>query len=562
VTINQRILTYFGGIFLVFSFFIILLEYRYSQNIATEKLCDKLEICCDVVKVQYDKSEIPFLPDSTIRITILDIDGNIIFDNQIVPKEYTNHSNRKEFAIAKKQGQGFAIRKSDTTKQSYFYYIKKYNKHYIRTAKPFNRLSDVLETDNLAIILILFFFLSASGAFYMVARRFGNTINALKNLIEKVDSGDRYNFPDNEFREISEYIVNMYKRLDHTQKALNMEREKLMSHLKLSKRGLAIFSPQRKEILSNELFIQYINLISDKQRRYPESVFDISQFGDITEFLDDRQRNDTNIFETKSIQIHKNDSIISIHCIIFPDKSFEITIDDITQQEEQALLKRQLTQNISHELKTPISSIQGFMETLLNNPDMEEDKKTFYIERCYNQAIRLSYLLQDISMLNKLDEASNIFAKDDLDLHNIIDSVVQDVALELEEKNFNVHVDVASPLPIKGNQSLLYSVFRNLLDNSLHYAGSDINIEISCYRSDKEFYYLSFADNGVGIEETHLNRIFDRFYRVDKGRSRKLGGTGLGLAIVKNAIHFHQGRISAKNRQGGGLEFLFTLRKE
>ncbi|HOH96570.1 MAG TPA: hypothetical protein PK638_05240, partial [Candidatus Enterocola sp.] len=108
MTINQRILTYFGGIFLVFSFFIILLEYRYSQNIATEKLCDKLEICCDVVKVQYDKSEIPFLPDSTIRITILDIDGNIIFDNQIVPKEYTNHSNRKEFAIAKKQGQGFA----------------------------------------------------------------------------------------------------------------------------------------------------------------------------------------------------------------------------------------------------------------------------------------------------------------------------------------------------------------------------------------------------------------------------------------------------------------------
>src|SRR5574344_3037390 len=104
-------------------------------------------------------------------------------------------------------------------------------------------------------------------------------------------------------------------------------------------------------------------------------------------------------------------------------------------------MKRQLTQNISHELKTPISSIQGFMETLLNNPEMEEDKKTFYIERCYNQAIRLSYLLQDISMLNKLDEASNIFAKYYLDLHNIIDSVVQDVALELEEKNFNVHVD-------------------------------------------------------------------------------------------------------------------------
>ena len=411
-------------------------------------------------------------------------------------------------------------------------------------------------------ITILFFFLSGAITCAFVMHRYGTTIQSLNNLIRKVDSGDRFNFPDGEFKEISEYIVGQYKHLKKTENALNMEREKFKAHLRISKRGIAIFSPQRKEILSNELFIQYINLIADKQCRYPERVFDIPEFYEIIDFLDGTQRNNSDAMESKTIQIHKRESIIIVHCIMFHDKSFEITVEDVTQKEEQALLKRQLTQNISHELKTPVTSIQGYMETLRDNPDIDEEKKRFFIERCYVQSVRLSYLLQDISTLNKLDETSDIFAKEPVNLREIIESVLQDVALELEEKHFKVECDLPETMLIDGNQSLLYSIFRNLTDNSLHYAGTDILINISCYRTDNEFYYFSFADNGVGIEETHLSRIFDRFYRVDKGRSRKLGGTGLGLAIVKNAIIFHQGRISAKPHAGGGVEFLFTLRKK
>ena len=108
---------------------------------------------------------------------------------------------------------------------------------------------------------------------------------------------------------------------------------------------------------------------------------------------------------------------------------------------------------------------------------------------------------------------------------------------------------------------MLYSIFRNLIDNAIAYAGKGTVIKISCFRADEQYYYFTFADNGTGVPDEHLSRIFERFYRVDKGRSRKLGGTGLGLAIVKNAVALHGGTISARNAQGGGLEFVFKLQR-
>ena len=349
------------------------------------------------------------------------------------------------------------------------------------------------------------------------------------------------------------------KRWEKTKESLYMEREKLRTHLQFSTRGRAVFSPYRKETSSNELFIQLLNMISDEKVKYSEFIFELPEISEIVEFLDNKQVDE--IKETDSIEVRfsKNDYHFVVTCVIFADKSFEITIDDITTEEEQAILKKQLAQNVSHELKTPISSILGFTETLINNPNMDEEKKMFFIERCHTQAVRLTNLLQDISMLNKLDESSDSFEMVDINISELVNGVKQDVSLALEEKNMHIETTLPDELIIKGNTLQIYSIFRNLIDNSILYAGVGTTISIECYRSDSEYLYFSVADNGVGVDGKHLSKIFDRFYRVDKGRSRKLGGTGLGLSIVKNAIHFHQGRISAKNRRGGGLEFLFTL---
>ena len=263
-----------------------------------------------------------------------------------------------------------------------------------------------------------------------------------------------------------------------------------------------------------------------------------------------------------SISINKNGRMFIVECIIFQDLSFEISINDVTQEEEQIRLKRQLTQNIAHELKTPVSSIQGYLETIVNNENISREKMQTFLERCYAQSNRLSRLLRDISVLTRMDEAANMIDMEKVDISLLVGNIVNEVSLELEEKHITVVNSLKPKIQLRGNYSLLYSIFRNLMDNAIAYAGTDIRINISCFREDENFYYFSFADTGVGVSPEHLNRLFERFYRVDKGRSRKLGGTGLGLAIVKNSVIIHGGTISAKNNQGGGLEFVFTLAKE
>jgi two-component system OmpR family sensor kinase len=371
-------------------------------------------------------------------------------------------------------------------------------------------------------------------------------------------------FPHNELGEISQHIIQIYKRLHETKEALYIERKKLITHLQISHEGLGIFTKDKKEILVNNLFTQYSNLISDSNLETTEEVFAISELKEIIHFINKNQQQRSLSKDEKrmSITINKNGRTFIVECIIFQDASFEISINDVTQEEEQVRLKRQLTQNIAHELKTPVSSIQGYLETIVNNDNISREKMNTFLERCYAQSNRLSRLLRDISVLTRMDEAANMIDMERVDISVLVGNIINEVALELEEKHITIVDSLKKGIQIKGNYSLLYSIFRNLMDNAIAYAGTNIQININCFREDENFYYFSFSDTGVGVPAEHLNRLFERFYRVDKGRSRKLGGTGLGLAIVKNAVIIHGGNISAKSSQSGGLEFVFTLGKE
>ena len=227
--------------------------------------------------------------------------------------------------------------------------------------------------------------------------------------------------------------------------------------------------------------------------------------------------------------------------------------------EKQAAMRRQLTQNIAHELKTPVASIQGYLETLSSHPDIDREQREQFLQRSLAQAQRLAALLRDITTLQRIDEAPGLHTFENLDVAAIVEGIQRETALQLAENHITFDNQLPQHIFLQGNATLVYGIFRNLTDNAIAYAGNGATIIVSAEES-MHAWHFSFRDNGPGVASQHLPRLFERFYRIDKGRSRELGGTGLGLAIVKNAVMLHGGTINAYNDHG--LRFDFTLMKQ
>ena len=230
------------------------------------------------------------------------------------------------------------------------------------------------------------------------------------------------------------------------------------------------------------------------------------------------------------------------------------------EEQEKIRIKQQLTNNINHELKTPVASIQVCLETLLSGINLSEEKKQELIERCYANNERLRRLLEDVSLITRMESGSQLIGKESVTINSIIDEVADELEMMPENERLNLHTDFNEVVVVEGNLSLIGSIFRNLTENAIAYSGGK-NIYISLIDNNEESCTIRFEDDGCGVDEMQLPRLFERFYRVDKGRSRRLGGTGLGLAIVKHAVQFHGGTIAVSNREEGGLRFEFSLKK-
>ena len=229
-------------------------------------------------------------------------------------------------------------------------------------------------------------------------------------------------------------------------------------------------------------------------------------------------------------------------------------------EQDKNRLKRQLTNNINHELKTPVASIQVCLETLLSGITLSEEKRQELIERCYSHSERLRRLLNDVSLITRMEDGSTLISRESVVVNEIISEVAEVLAVMPEEERLTLHTEFSEELIIDGSHSLIGSIFRNLTENAIAYSEGK-NIYISLLENNEKMCRIRFEDDGNGVEQRHLPRLFERFYRVDKGRSRQKGGTGLGLAIVKHAVQFHGGTISVSNRPKGGLRFDFTLTK-
>jgi len=403
------------------------------------------------------------LPYRDLRISVINANGTLLFDNSLDSLPHTNHLDRPEIAAAVRYGTGYSVRRhSSSTDHNYFYSAMKDGGVIVRSAVPYSMsLQEVLEADNgfLWFMFGITFILSIAG--YFATRRLGQTIQRLNRFAERAERGERIYedeaFPHDELGEISNHIIRLYARLQRAQEDLCREHGR------------------------------------------------------------------------------------SLH-----------------EEQEKIRIKKQLTNNINHELKTPVASIRACLETLISHPDLTKDKRDDFIKRCYADSGRLCRLLADVATITRMDEGGKQIGRETVALNTIVNDIVKEEELRLAEACITVHVDMPGRLMMQANYPLMASVFRNLTDNAIAYSGCH-NIYIRQLDSSAGFCRISFADDGTGVEDAHLPHLFERFYRIDKGRSRKLGGTGLGLAIVKNAIVLHGGAISVANRPERGLEFVFTL---
>lgn len=583
LSFRQKLFINLFLIFLVFTLLVLVFQYNREKKYKTDALNKELstitDLCFNFVEqndlLRHKKFEqldslMQILPNKTLRISLIAQDGKVLYDSEV--KEITqmeNHLQRPEITKASKKQVGTDVRKSATTGQSYYYFAANYDLCYIRSAAVYGiSVKDFLRIEKSFITYLFFLFVLIAIALLILTNGISRTITKLKDFAIRLSSGENYaeniSFPNDELGSISNRIIEIYNKLNRAREKTALANRKLFGHLHALNEGIAFFSPDKQKTLNNNHFIQFLNVISEETSVLPENIFEISEFKPIIKFIDNQLINSETIYQNKlpqaELNIKKSGKYFHVECIIFHDKSFEIIIKDVTKLEKRKRLKKQMTSNIAHELKTPVTTIMGYLETLQTNK-VPEEKHQYFIERAYIQANRLSSLIQDLSVLNKIEESKELFNFEKINLNTIISEITSNLEVLLNEKNIKVEPHLSEEMIINGNQSLLFSIFYNLFDNAIKYGGENCKIFIKNYHEDEKFFYFSFSNSGENIEKEHLNKIFERFYRIDSGRSRKKGGTGLGLAIVKNAVEFHNGKISARNRSGGGLEFLFSLAK-
>ena len=580
---RKKIFLYLSAIFIVFTILVLLFQYKREREFKRDQIEVSLNNIAELTYNFIERKGLDkegnlgsldslylYIPNQNIRVTVLDKSGKVLYDSKV--KEVVkmeNHLHRPEIQKALKEGNGSNIRESATTGYEYYYYTKSYADLFVRTAAHYDvEVKNFLGVEKLFIFYLVTLFLVTWWFIGLITKNLSSALFKLKDFATRLSHGEevteKVEFPKGEFGEISKQVAEIYDKLTAAKSKIETEKNKLYSHLIALNEGIAFFTPNKKEILRNNHFIQYLNIIADETNISEEQIFQIQNFSKLNAFLEKNLKEDVHIDQNELPHleeiIDKGTRTFNLHAIIFADKSFELVIRDITKLEKQKKIKEEMTANIAHELKTPITIILGYLELLKEN-HLEDTERKRYISNAYLQSERLSDLIQDISVLQKMSEARDRFKFEVINLNELIYEVKESLNISLKKKDIDVKTRMSKPILIKANKSLLTSVFYNLFENAIKYGGEHIEICLNNYLEDSNFYYFSFSNTGNNIDERHFLRVFERFYRVDEDRSRPKGGTGLGLAIVKNAIQLHGGEISAGNLKEGGVEFLFTLSK-
>lgn len=576
---RSKLLLNFAALFIVFAILLVCFQYHREKLYRWELLETRLRSYSDLVANSLESrgvdndsvqlTAIMRMMPAELRLTVVSREGKVKYDsNTGLGEKLDDHSNRPEVHQAMTHAEGCDVRLSHSTGVTYFYYAKSYGGFVVRVALPYTEtVQNFMKADNVYLWFALLVFALMMLVLIRVSDHFGRALVSLRHFIQSADRGlidyAHIEFPHTELGDIGRSIMLKYKQLEATGRQIAAERERLMRHFHYFEGGIAIFSSERKKVYANPRFMQFVNTILERPTPDVNVLWHERSFSPAVEFLKISSGKRAAMEEAPVFRftITAGGNYFMVQLLVYNDGSFEMTLTDVTRSEKNKLLKQQMSNNITHELRTPVSSIRGYIETILSCRSLSPEKQHYFLERAHAQVVRLTDLIRDVALISKTEEAPETMPREEIDINSVVADIVEELRGQLSESKMKVTDEIPPHTSINGNYALVYSIFRNLMENSIRYSGEGTEIGIERYNEDKEYYYFRFYDTGVGVPEEHLSRLFERFYRVTEGRTRDCGGTGLGLSIVRNAVLFHSGNISVRNRKDGGLEFLFSLHR-
>lgn len=486
------------------------------------------------------------------RITLIKADGNVIFDSE--KKSDENHLERSEIKDALQDGEGYSSRYSETTRtNTYYYAMKLSNGNILRVAKDADALNSVFTSilPYMILIFIMLLIMSLAIGFFLTKK----IINPITKLSESVDDIGTDIDADDIYPELSPFITEIIaqkREIRYQLGKVEREKNKVAAIIQNMSEGMILLDLDKNILLMNEATKRIFN-VGDVTLKH-DSLLYISRDKDVNDCVDKALDG-----ENSSLELMLNGRIYQMIANPVASQGEQIgvicLIIDITEKKEMESMRQEFTANVSHELKTPLTSISGYAEMIEAGIVKEEDIKNF-AGRIRKESARLLSLISDIILLSRLDNSQKAEAirKETVNLLTIAQKCADDIAVQAERQGVVVRVSGEEYI-MRGNITLLTELVQNLCDNAVRYnRDKDGMVDITVGNG-----FIDVKDTGIGIPPEHRARIFERFYRVDKSRSKERGGTGLGLAIVKHICELYDAKIELKSSEGFGTEIKITF---
>lgn len=534
---------------------------RYSEliNLELQNLSVKPVQSAALSNIASEFSEI-----MELRVTIMNKECSVIADSDIKDfSQLDNHQYRKEIIDALSAGYGFSTRYSNTLKTDMFYYAINKGDFIIRLSKPLYEIDQSINSlkqaaFNVTLIVLLIFVILIIIISLIVTKPFKETIKFASDFANGDYKRRFLNYRRDEIGLLQKSLNKMADTIEETINNLILERKKLEAILHSINAGIGMIDSNKRIIINNDSFLTMLDINADINNK---QYFEIIRNSILNSKIEKNLRDgDTEIFEA---EIHDNKYFEFVLTPIRKENIIQgilIIVHDISEKKKIEKIKSDIISNVSHELKTPIAIVKGYLETIQENYDNKEIVMNF-IDSAIDNIDRQNSLIQDIIKLSMI-ESSKGFEKETVDLRVIVERCVELLSLKIAKKNITVinNLQAGINYSVSGNRFLAEEIFFNIVDNGISYNNQGGTLAIDAIESENNLA-IEISDTGIGIPPEFRDRIFERFYRVDKSRSRATGGTGLGLSIVKHAVMVMGWDISVVSDKGGST-FIVTAPSE